>query len=77
MRLAINHVSIFVYLLNRVQEEEYLKLVTNLDASQVEITSTKSKDGISHYPKMVSVNLNTLVCSEVIEFLQRLEVLPS
>lgn len=77
MRVAVNSLSLFVYLVNRVQEEEFIKLVTKLDAKQLEISSVDSRNANRTYPKMMTVKLLDLICAEAIEFLQKVENLPS
>jgi hypothetical protein len=77
VRVAVNTVSIFVYLNNRVQEEEFIKLATNLGATQLEMSLKNSACMRNVYPKMLDLTLQNVNCSEAIEFLKKLETLPS
>jgi hypothetical protein len=71
MNVTVNSIALVIYLKNRVQEEEFIKLVTNLNAGQLELCAENG------YPKRVDVELQGVACAEVLELLKKLEILPS
>ena len=78
MKPKIDNLSLSRVISTDEEEKSLLLLVTHLDASSTTLQFSKLLNISGEtYPKMVSISLDNLSTKEVIEFLQRVDVLPS